>query len=124
MRILKLCPWVEAGGLEEFSVALDAPVYPPCPYLLAFSPTSDFHSGHAGPLLCVRLEVCLLGVESAEVTARVDIATVARQSAVLTQTVELPTSLDYGGASAYQRDVSKPRPKLTRAALSVTLQIA
>ena len=34
------------------------------------------------------LEVCLLGVESAEMTAREDIATVARQLAALTQTVE------------------------------------
>ena len=47
VRILKDCPWVESGGLEEFSVALDAPIYPPRPNLLAFSPASDFHSGHA-----------------------------------------------------------------------------
>jgi DNA-binding ferritin-like protein len=87
VRILKAFPWVEFSELEEFSVALDAPIYPPRPYLLAFSPASDFHSGHAG-LLRVRLEVCLLGVESAEVTAREDIATVARQLAALTQTVE------------------------------------
>ena len=43
----------------------------------------------ATPGLSLRsLEVCLLGVESAEVTAREDIATVARQLAALTQTVE------------------------------------
>jgi hypothetical protein len=88
VRILKACPWVESSDLEEFSVALDAPVYPPRPYLLAFSSASDFHSGHAGPLLLRSPKVCLLGVESAEVTAREDIATVARQLAALTQTVE------------------------------------
>ena len=88
VRVLKACPWVEPSELEEFSVALDAPVYPPRPYLLAFSPATDLHSGHAGPLLCVRLEVCPFGVESAEMTARDDIATVARQLAALTQTVE------------------------------------
>ena len=38
-------------------------------------------------LLCVRLEVCLFGVELVQVTAREDIATVARQLAELTQTV-------------------------------------
>src|SRR3954465_4531049 len=63
MRILKACPGVEPSDLEEFSIALDAPIYPPRPYLLAFSPASDFHSGHAGPPLR-SLEVCLLGVES------------------------------------------------------------
>jgi len=65
VRILKARPWVESSDLEEFSVALDAAIYPPRPYLLAFSSPSDFHSGHVGRLLCVRLEVCLLGVESA-----------------------------------------------------------
>ena len=48
VRILKACPWVESSDLEEFSIALDAPIYPPRPNLLAFSPASDFHSGHAG----------------------------------------------------------------------------
>jgi hypothetical protein len=88
VRILEACPWVESSDLEEFSVALDAPIYPPRPNLLAFSPASDFHSGHAGASPLRSLEVCLLGVESAEVTAREDIATVARQLAALTQTVE------------------------------------
>jgi hypothetical protein len=53
VRILKACPWVESSDLEEFSIAL-TPIYPSRPYLLAFSPASDFHSGHAGPLLYVR----------------------------------------------------------------------
>lgn len=88
MWILKARPWVESSDLEEFSIPLDAPIYPPRPDLLACSSASDFHSGHSGPLLGVRVEVCLLGVESAEVTAREDIATVARQLAALTQTVE------------------------------------
>jgi hypothetical protein len=56
----KRVPGVESSDLEEFSVALDAPIYPPRPNLLAFSPASDFHSGHAGRFRCIRLEVCLL----------------------------------------------------------------
>ena len=81
VRILKACPWVESSDLEEFSIALDAPIYPPRPYLLAFSPASDFHSPPSPSSFSS-------GVESAEVTAREDIATVARQLAALTQTVE------------------------------------
>jgi len=65
VRILKACPWIEASDLEELSVALDMAIYPPRPDLLAFSPASDLHSGHAGSSALVRLEVCLLGVESA-----------------------------------------------------------
>jgi hypothetical protein len=86
--ILEACPWVEASDPKKLPVALDAPVYPPCPNFLAPSPTSDFYSSHAGLILCIRLEVCRPGVESAEVTAKDDIATVARQLAALTQTVE------------------------------------
>src|SRR5215213_4958652 len=59
VRILKACPWVESSDLEEFSVALDAPIYPPRPDLLAFSPASDFHSGHAGLLLLRRWKSAL-----------------------------------------------------------------
>ena len=53
VRIFKACSRVEAGNLEEFPVALHAPIYPPCPYLLALSPATNFYSGHAGPFFHV-----------------------------------------------------------------------
>ena len=49
MRILKACTGIEAGDPEELPVALHAPIYPPRPHFLTFSPASDFHSGHAKP---------------------------------------------------------------------------
>lgn len=49
VRIFKACSRVEAGNLEEFPVALHAPIYPPCPHLLALSPATNFYSGHSGP---------------------------------------------------------------------------
>jgi hypothetical protein len=62
VRILEACTRIEAGGFEEFPVALHAPIDPPRPHFLTLSPASDLDSGHAGPfspfvseiLACVR----------------------------------------------------------------------
>ena len=88
MRILKACPWIEASDLEELSVALDMAIYPPRPDLLAFSPASDLHSGHAGSSALDRLRSLPTRRRIRGVTAKEDIATVARQLAALTQTVD------------------------------------
>lgn len=67
MRILEACAWIEAGGSEEFPVALHTPIDPPRPHFLALSPASDLDSGHAGPffpfvseiLACVRSGIAI-----------------------------------------------------------------
>ena len=87
VRILEACPWVESSDLEEFSVALDAPTLSTSPKPPGLLARLRFPLWPRRALLCVRLEVCLFGVELVQVTAREDIATVARQLAELTQTV-------------------------------------
>jgi hypothetical protein len=51
VRILKACTRIEASDLEELPVALDAPIYPPRPHVLALSPASDLHSGQCQSFL-------------------------------------------------------------------------
>ena len=53
VRIVKACPGVEAGDQKEFPVALDTPIYPSRPNILASSPPSDLDSCHANPFVSV-----------------------------------------------------------------------
>jgi hypothetical protein len=46
VRIFNAGARIEPGDAEEFSVALDAAVYPPRPYVLALSTASDLDSRH------------------------------------------------------------------------------
>ena len=47
VRILKACARIEAGGPEELSVALHAPVYPPSPDVQTMTAASDLNSRHS-----------------------------------------------------------------------------